>query len=179
MRGKIIFLFLVLLSSSASVVRSSVQSKTYVDASKPLAQIIDVNRRAEAWAMCAATYELMSEILSKAQPSRSLQLSELANGAKVAVIMTVFIDGFDDNIAPERFNALWKTAILAGATLPKTRRTFLDAEAEIATGNKTSKFITTLSATTEVCIKNLPDQQMYIDAKNELMKSGLFKFPNE
>ena len=151
----------------------------YVDGSKSFLEIKDVNRQAEAWAMCAATYDVMAEILSKSQPARSQQLKELANGAEVTVTMAIVSDGLTPDISQERFNALWSMAKLAGTELPSTRRTMLAADAELSSGKEAEEFLGNLSATMEICFKNLEGQQMYIDLWRELAKSGLLQLPKE
>jgi hypothetical protein len=151
----------------------------YVDGSKSFLEIKDVNRQAEAWAMCAATYDVMAEILSESQPARSQQLKELANGAEVTVTMAIVSDGLTPDITQDRFNALWSMAQLSGTELPRTRRTMLAADEESSAGEKAKEFFSNLSATMEICFKNLEGQQMYIDLWRELAKSGLLQMPKE
>lgn len=178
--NKVMILAIVALSVLSIGEANAVEDATpYVDGSKSFLKIEDVNRQAEAWAMCAATYDTMAEILSKAQPARSQQLSELANGAEVAVTMAIVSDGLDPEISQERFNALWSMGKLSGTELPKTRLTMLAAEAESYTGKDTEVFIRNLTATVEICIRNLEGQQMYIDTWRELAKSGLLQIPKE
>jgi hypothetical protein len=151
----------------------------YVDGSKSFLEIKDVNRQAEAWAMCAATYDVMAQILSEFQPARAQQLRDLAKGAKVTAIMTIASDGLVPDITQERFNALWAMAKLAGTELSSTKRTMLAADAESSTGNEAEVFIGNLSATMEICFKNLKGQQMYIASWQELTKSGKLQLPKE
>lgn len=151
----------------------------YVDGSKPFLAIKDVNRQAEAWAMCAATFKFLGAIFSDTQPAKAQKLSELSNGAEVAVVMSIFSDGFDPNISQDRFEALWSAAKLAGSELPKTSLTNLAAELESMPDAGKEIFFNNLSATLEVCAKNKEGQQMYIDMWHEIMKSGVFKFPDE
>jgi hypothetical protein len=151
----------------------------YVDGSKTFLEIKDVNRQAEAWAMCAATYDIMAQILSEFQPARAQQLRDLAKGAKVTAIMTIASDGLVPDITQERFNALWAMAKLAGTELSSTKRTMLAADAESSTGNEAEVFIGNLSATMEICFKNLKGQQMYIASWQELTKSGKLQLPKE
>ena len=151
----------------------------YVDGSKSFLEIKDVNRQAEAWAMCAATYDVMAQILSEFQPERAQQLRDLAKGAKVTMIMTIASDGLDPDITQERFNVLWATAKLEGTELSSTRRTMLAADAESSTGKDAEVFIGNLSATMEICFKNLRGQRMYIDSWRELAKSGKIQLPKE
>lgn len=160
-------------------VYAEVKNRSYVDGSKSFLEIKDVNRQAEAWALCAATYDVMAEILSEAQPARSQQLRELANGAEVAVTMAIVMDGLDSEISKERFNALWAMAKLAGKELPRTRQTMLAAEAESYQNKGAEVFLGNLSATIEVCFKNLEGQQMYIDTWREMAKSGLLQLPEK
>ena len=129
--------------------------------------------------MCAATYDVMAQILSKLQPARAQQLRDLAKGAKVTAIMTIASDGLDPGITQERFNALWAMAKLAGTELSSTRRTMLAADAESSTDKEAEVFIGNLSATMEICFKNLRGQRMYIDSWRELAKSGKLQLPKE
>lgn len=169
---------ILIANASVSVIAEEIGA-SYVD-DKLFIEIKDVNRQAEAWAMCAATYEFMGEILSEAQPARSRQLKDLANGAEVAVTMSMVAGGLDAEITQERFDSLWTMAKLAGSELPQTRRTMLTAEAESSSSKEEAKvFFANLSATMNVCVKNLEGQQMYIDTWRELAKSGLLKLPSE
>lgn len=178
MTKMLIWAMVALSVLSISQANAAADATPYVDGSKSFLEIKDVNRQAEAWAMCAATYDYMAGILSEAQPARSKQISELANGAEVAVTMAIVSDGLDPEISQDRFNALWSMAKLSGTELPKTRFTMLDAEAEADTGNN-AVFLKNLTATFEICIRNLEGQQMYIDTWRELAKSGLLQIPIE
>lgn len=155
----------------------------YVDGSISFVDIENVNRQAETWAMCAAAYDVMAEILADEKPAQSQYLSELANGAEVAVIMAIVLDGLDKDTTQNGFNALWSMAKLSGTELPKTRLTMLAAEAELYAGKDNgkdkNKFLENLTLTFEICIKNLEGQQMYVDAWRSLAKSGLLELPNE
>ena len=180
--NKMLILAMVALSIlSISKANAAEDATPYVDGIKSFLEIKDVNRQVEAWAMCAATYDFMAGILSETQPARSKQLSELANGAEVAVTMAIVSDGLDPEISQDRFNALWSMAKLSGTELPKTRFTMLaaEAEAEADTGKNNAVFLKNLTATLEICIRNLEGQQMYIDTWRELTKSGLLQIPIE
>lgn len=179
MNKMIIWAMVALSVLSISKANATEDATPYVDGSKSFLEIKDVNRQAEAWAICAATYDYMAGILSETQPARSKQLSELANGAEVAVTMAIVSDGLDPEISQDRFNALWSMAKLSGTELPKTRFTMLAAEAEADTGKNNAVFLKNLTATFEICIRNLEGQQTYIDTWRELAKSGLLQIPIE
>lgn len=169
-------IFILLLISSSHLYAES-NGKSYIDGSKSFLEIKDTNRQAEAWAMCAATYDVTAEILAKSNPARARQIKDLGNGAEMAVAMSQIINDLSENITPEKFNAVWLMAKLSMTELPKTRTTMLLAEAE-SNPDKTI-FMSNLNATLEVCIKNLEAQQMYIDTWRELAKSGLLQFNKE
>lgn len=151
----------------------------YVDGTKSFLEISDPNRQAEAWAICAASYDFMADLFSEAQPARAQQLRELANGAEVAAIMSIFVDGLTPDITPERYSSLWAAAKLQGTELPKTSRTFLAAEAESTPKNETNLFLSNMAATVKICVSNLPGQQAHIDTYREFTKSGLLTLPKE
>ena len=165
---KIIFLFALCFFNTMVF---ALEDISYVDASTPIAEIKDIHRQAEAWAMCAAAYDATSEVLSESQPGRAKQFSELANGAELAVLISIVWDGLKPDLTPEAFDALWTAAKVAGSELPKTRRTFLLAEAET--------FFAKLGETVKVCASNLESQQKYIDTWRELAKSGLLQLPSD
>ena len=170
---------MALLLCAAPASNASDKGKPFVKSDAPFVQISDPNRQAETWATCAAAYGLTSEITSELLPANSKQFTELANGAKLAVTMTLFKSGLTNDIDPERFNALWATSKLAGTELPKSKRTMLDATAELAPKDDPTAFMSDLIATVSTCNNNLKDQQAYIDAWRELAKSGLLQFPGE
>ena len=171
-----IIIFVVILNSSSHLFAES-NGKPYIDGSKSFLEIKDTNRQAEAWAMCAATYNVVAEILAKSSPAQSRKIKDLSNGAEMAVAMSQVINDLSEDITPEKFNAVWTMAKLSMTELPKTRVTFLLAEAE--SSSEKSAFISNLNATLEVCIKNIEGQQMYIDTWRELAKSGLLQFNKE
>lgn len=152
------------------------ETPSYIDGSKPFVSIKDINREAEAWATCAAAYDIMAEIL-ESQPAQAQQMKELANGAEIAVIMALVIDDLKQDITPEKFNALWSFAKVAGREIPKTRRTTMLAEAEALGPKGENSFVDKMAATVKNCVKNLESQQTYIDSWRELAKSGLLKLP--
>lgn len=164
---------------SISKANADEDATPYVDGSKSFLEIKNVNRQAEAWAMCAATYDFMAELLSDSRPARSKQLNELANGAKVAVTIAIVSDGLNTKISQDRFNALWSMAKLSGTEIPKTKLTMLAADAEASTGKSYDVFVRNLTATLDICIINLEGQQVYIDTWRELAKSGLLQIPKE
>ena len=177
MRNGIITLSLFVVLSSGHAETDS-KGTPYVDGTKSFLKIKNANRQAEAWAMCVASYKVMAVILSQSAPARSQQLKELSNGAKVAILMSQVTDGLSTDMAPGKFNSLWKMAQLSSIELPKTRITMLAAELESANKKGKEAFLNNLSATVAVCAKNLPAQQMYIDTWRELAKSGLLKLPD-
>lgn len=73
------------------------ESLSYVDGSKPLLAIEDANRQAREWAMCAATYEVLSTSFGF-EPSQSQLLKNLSRGAGVAVTMTLVLDDLEPDI---------------------------------------------------------------------------------
>jgi len=163
----------ILLFSS---ITNASESSTYVDGSKPFVAIKDVNRQGEAWAVCAASYKVMAEFF-ESKPAQSQRLKDFANGAELAVGMTLVLDDLGSDISPERFNALWRYAQLAIEEWPKTQLTAILVDAEVLGDEGADRFFEKVTATVEICISNLKSQQMYIDSWRELAKSGLLKFP--
>ncbi len=155
----------------------------YVDGSKSFLEIKDPNRQAEAWAMCAAAYDFAAELTADSKPAHSQKLSEMANGAKLAITMSIVSEGLreaanSDNIR-ERFSALWNMGKLAGESLPEISRTQLEVELESTPDGDVSIFLLNLFDTVDVCFRNAKAQQFYTDSWRDLYKSGMLKSPDE
>lgn len=168
---KYVAVILLALSSSAF-------ADAYVDSSKPFLEIEDVNRQAETWAVCAASYDIMSTIMESKAPARAKQLSDLGNGAKLAVGMTLVINDLDPKISPEQFKALWADSASAMSEWPRTQLTSILADAEKLGTEAAEELGKKINATVVTCINNLEGQRMYIDSWRELVKSGLLGLPD-
>jgi hypothetical protein len=170
----------ILLIALFSVAGSSIvlaEQESYIVGNNAFLEIKDVHRQSESWAMCAATYDLMADIVAESEPARSNQLRDYANGAELAVLISIVADGLGPDINPEKFDALWSSAKVTGSELPKTRYNMLLAEAESASKSDAAPFLEKLAATMRICASNLDAQQAYIDIWRELAKSGLLQMP--
>lgn len=150
---------------------------SYVDGTKPFLLIKDVNRQAEAWGTCAATYEVMSMLLMESSPAQAKEYKDLGNGASMAVVMTHVSNGLSPDITQGRFNSLWNFSKTLADSIPETKRTMILADAETLGESGAEKFIDKVAATTKVCMSNLEGQQTYIDNWRELAKSSLLTMP--
>jgi hypothetical protein len=162
-------LFLLLLFSTQIFAEDG---ESYVEVpSDDITKLTDVNREAEAWAMCAASYNTMAMLLKESKPAQSDYISDLANGAELAIMISVVADAIleDDDISPERFNAVWTASKVLMQELPKTKQKFIFVMIE----QDNEKMLVDLTATISVCVSNLENQQMYIDLWRELSKSTL------
>lgn len=168
--SKHIVVFLLLFSSGAS-------ADAYIDADKPFLEIKDVNRQAETWAVCAASYDVMSTIMEAESPARAKQLSDLGHGAKLAAGMTLIVNDLEPDISTERFKTLWSNAQDAMTDWPQVQLSAILADAEELGTERSQEFGKRLSATVVICINNLEGQRMYIDTWQELINSGLLKAP--
>lgn len=146
---------------------------TYLSAKTEFITITDANRQAEAWATCAATYDILASFLDVGS-AQAQEIKNMGNGAALAVSMTSVAAGFTENISQERFNALWNYSKTLSQTLPDARRTMILADAE-RLKNDQQRFVDKLMATARICMENVDAQQKYIDFWRELAKSGLLK----
>lgn len=158
---------------------SIAEGKSYVSDTVKILDIEDPHREAQAWAICAASYDLLAEILQESSPARAKQLGDLANGAELAVIISIVMSELDADTTPEAFDSIWNFSKLSGGEIPKTMRTTLLADLESDTSSGKSKFLDDLGKTVAVCANNLDGQQKYIDLWRDLAKSGLLKFPSK
>ena len=149
----------------------------YVDAGKPFLEIQDKTLQAEAWAICAASYDLMSAIMDAESPEKAKQLSDLGKGARLAVGMSLIINDLDPDISPEQFELLWTDSRTAMTEWPQTQLNAILADANEFGTERAEEFGKKINATVVNCINNLRGQQRYIDSWQELVKSGLLEIP--
>ncbi|MBK8970504.1 MAG: hypothetical protein IPM37_03715 [Hahellaceae bacterium] len=158
---------------------SLAEERSYVDEVPKIIELSDPNREAQAWAMCAAAYELTAEIVRPSAPARANQLSELANGAELAVVISMVAPEINDDLTQEKFATVWRFSVKTGGEIPKTMKTALLADYEADQSARNSKFLGDLAKTVGVCMSNLEGQQQYIDVWRSLAKSGLLQMPEE
>jgi hypothetical protein len=166
-------LFGILLLS----ISNSALADAYVDPDLPFLEIRDSKQQAEAWAVCAASYDIMSTIMEPQAPQRAGQLSGLGDGAELAVAMALIINDLDPDIPLQRFKTLWANAAVAMTELPQAKLTSILADAEKLGAERAQEFGRKINATVVACINNLEAQRMYIASWRELVNSGLLKPP--
>lgn len=160
-------------------VSSSQESQTdsaYLDTSQSIISIKEKNRQAEAWAICAASFEISSLLLKADNPATSTMMNNLANGAKMSIAMTYMTSLLvEENIEPDRFNATWEFAKSAMSSLTEVQSTSIMMSKET---QGTDIWFDRLTKTVEFCTSNGESQQMYVDFWRELATSGLLQFEN-
>ncbi len=173
---KIKFLAMLISLFGASLA-SAADDPAYVDGSKPFVEIEDVNRQAETWAVCAASYDIMSTIMEPKAPDRAKQIADLGMGARVALGMSMVANELEPDISQERFNELWASPSLAMAEMPQVQLNSILSDAESMGTEGAEAFGKKINATVVICIDNLKSQQMYIDTWQQLAESGLLQMP--
>lgn len=150
-------------------------SLSYISNDKPFISIKDVNRQAEAWGACSATYDIMA-LLLESSPAQAKQFKDFGNGASMAVVMTHVSDGLKKDMSSSQFLALWNYSKTLADSIPETQKTRMLADAEAIAATGSADFIDRISATIKVCMRNLEGQQVYIDSWRDLAKSGILTF---
>lgn len=168
--SKYIAILLLIFTRSAS-------ADAYVDAGKSFVEIEDLNQQAEAWAVCAASYDIMSTIMRESSPERARQLNDLGHGAKLAVGMTLVMGDLDPEISDEKFKALWEKSQAAMSGWPQKKLSAILADAELLGSERSDEFGRKINATVVTCINNLEGQQRYIASWKALVESGLLAVP--
>jgi hypothetical protein len=147
--------------------------------------IQETNHEAQAWAACAAAYDVLAEIYKASeQPAQAQLIANQANGAEVAAsmcFMRELLESDDMDRIQREFNHRWNFAKEMMEVLPDTRKTEILADAERLQGEKNGDhiFMKKLTKTLESCAANLDSQQMYIELWREMRKVGWLKLPNE
>lgn len=159
------FLFLLIFISP---VTSAQSTKTFFSTDVPFSNK-DVTVNIDEWGVCAAIYDLFSELQKTEAPATSEQFYELANGARMALAMR-YLSAIKETDDP---GARGEMAILLMNNVPETKLTQIMADAELTGFN--SKFVDKATASLEVCMANGKLQQFWVDAWRELYSSGAFK----
>ena len=148
---------------------------TYLMGETSFRNIMDVNRQAESWGTCAAVYEITAT-LYEGEPKQVKKFQDLANGAKLSVIMTHVSDSIEKDTSVEAFDATWEYSKTLGDSIPETRKTSILADAEKLGEAGLEEYLLRLAETLKVCASNTDAQLIYIDLWRSLAKSGLLTF---
>jgi len=167
----------IVLSLFAIAVVNAAETSAYVDGGTPFGAIEDVNRQAENWAVCAASYDIMSTIMAPEAPARAKQLSDLGNGARVALGISLVANDLSPDMSQERFNALWANSEAAMEEWPQAQLYSILADAERSAIEGVEAFGKKINASVVICINNLESQRKHIETWQQLVKSGLLKPP--
>jgi hypothetical protein len=151
--------FTVLASIICFIPMTSLAATSFLDTDKPFIVIEDENDRAQAWGTCAAAYDLMSMMQAKASPAYSKQMSDLSNGATLALFMD-YIMGMGSDVSSNQFSARVKMASVLQDGIPETQLTAMLSSGEQLQHNTT--WINLITGTINLCMSNLETQQELI-----------------
>lgn len=177
----------VFLGFAASIVISSVSAEeelkgvSYIE-NQVIAGNPDKYAEAADWGMCSAAYSKSAEIYANFQPATSERLSQMANGAKVPILMIFVLksaEGGEDGIK-DRFASALAMGKVSMVSITETASTRLASDFELmSTDGPSEQWFANLAETVNVCIQNSEAQQDYIDSWRDLAASGMVQFPEE
>jgi hypothetical protein len=137
---------------------------------------LSTTEQAQKWATCAATYEVISDILRmQGKPAMAENIHEYFNGAGT-VIMSIFLMDFSsqkinfkDPKFSEKFKKIREYAIHASKDYPKSRKNKIMALLEAAENKE--EWSSAAKISFERCSKKeaLELQQVHIDAMRALL----------
>ena len=162
----------MLASIVCIVPMTSLAATSFLDTDKPFIVIEDEHDRAQAWGTCAAAYDLMSMMQAKASPAYSKQMSDLSNGATLALFMD-YIMGVGSDVSSSQFSARVKMATVLQDGIPETQLSAMLSSGEQLQHNKT--WINLITGTINLCMSNLETQQELINLWREMYASGAFE----
>ena len=151
---------------------TSLAATSFLDTDKPFIVIEDEHDRAQAWGTCAAAYDLMSMMQAKASPAYSKQMSDLSNGATIALYMD-YIMGLKGDDSSSQFSARVKMAQVLQESIPDTQLTAMLSMGEQLEHNKT--WINLITGTVNLCLSNRESQQGLINLWRQMYASGAFE----
>jgi len=162
------------LYSTVIYAGNEIAGESYIQPIQPFVLMKDINRQADAWAICSATWTIMSMLSSKKSDHVVQNYKNLSNGAKAAVAMTFIKPTL---VSAEEFNENKYEATVTYATeamnfLPEAALTSIMADYDL---RGTDVWFKNVTKTLKVCTENLEEQQAYIDLWRTLATSGLMK----
>ena len=152
---------------------------SYLDSQTRFAEITNPRQQAEAWAVCAAAYDVMSTIMRESAPERSRQLYDLANGAQVSIGMALVNSQIDADTDATRFGELWAESESAMIELPQQKLADILEDGEDMAQERAEDFGRKINATVYTCIDNLDTQRDYVTSWQRLAERGLVEPPDE
>ncbi len=165
---KLCIIFFTISFTLLSPATKADNQDSFIKGSSPFNLIKDVKREAEAWATCAATYEITSQMYAKDKPATSKQLHQHANGSKLSILMAIALKSHHE-ISSKELTSLWEYGQLQVESLPDIQETAILALLEQAEDKKgQDDWLGKLAKTLDICNENAEGQQMYVDAWREL-----------
>ena len=152
---------------------------SYIGGQSRFAEISNPRREAEAWAVCAAAYDVMSTIMRESAPERSRQLHHLANGAQVSIGMALVSARIDADADAGQFSELWRASESAMVDLPQQKLADILEDGEAMGDERAQDFGKKINATVFTCIDNLETQRDYVESWRALAEKGLVQPPED
>ena len=156
---------IICMMSSTSIAAS------FLETEKPIMEIEDEYRMADAWGTCAASYELMALLQAEASPAVSKAWSDKANGADIALFVAYFL-AMDTNVSDD-YSARIKMGQLLSKSIPETKLTSMLAKGEAT--EYSDEWANQLANTIKLCQSNIEEQQILIDTWRQLYASGVLE----
>jgi len=144
---------------------------SFLETEKPIMEIEDEYRMADAWGTCAASYELMALLQAEASPAVSKAWSDKANGADIALFVAYFL-AMDTNVSDD-YSARIKMGQLLSKSIPETKLTSMLAKGEAT--EYSDEWANQLANTIKLCQSNIEEQQILIDTWRQLYASGVLE----
>ena len=164
--------FTVLASIVCLIPIKSIASTSYLETDQPFISIENEYTRTQAWGTCVALYDLMSMMQEKASPAYSKQMSDLSNGAEIALYIDYFL-GVGADAGAAELSARVKMAKVLMDGIPETQLTAMLADGERMQHNE--EWLSLVVSTLELCMSNLETQQELINVWREMYASGAFE----
>jgi hypothetical protein len=150
----------------------SIAATSYLETDQLFITIEDEYARTQAWGTCVALYDLMSKMQAETSPAYSKQMSDLSNGAKIALYIDYFL-GIDVDADSAEISARIKMANVLMDGIPETQLTAMLADGERLQHNE--EWLSLVVGTLKLCMKNLETQQNLINVWREMYASGAFE----
>jgi hypothetical protein len=162
----------------SSIALAEPSQKTFFYGEHYLNNTSEPSRQAESWALCSASYDLSSQLYDE-DSAVGKQLSQMANGAEVAIMMSHILSLDSENTTTESFSSNISYGKTLMSELPLTKRTSILAQFEIASDEEKGALVEQLANTTKVCAENSKLQQSYIDMYRDMVRQGLLVIPKD
>lgn len=139
------------------------QQIAYIASNTPLLQIENKTQQAEAWAVCAAVYDLMLDSLEQRNPGNAAMAKEMRDSAALAVDMSLLMRDHSTDLSFSEFKQAFAEVREEGKRIRIIKHQLVYKDFSAAATGSTPAYTQKIEATLTLCKENQEGQAFYQD----------------